>query len=135
MAFGDGGAMLKRLAVIALAAFGAAGCASDRCDEHFKIDSQSPEQYLVATMYVRDCGAFSETVSHVNLREKGEKLSPDARGLISTGEVFAAQGNHTIYLIWKDERHLSIECVGCGAKQVLKKEASWKEVQISYVAR
>lgn len=63
------------------------------------------------------------------------KLNPDERGLISVGEIYAVQGNHTIYLVWKDERHLSIECVGCGMNQVLKKEAAWKEVQISYAVR
>ncbi len=121
--------------MIVACALCAPACAPGRCDERFKVDKQSPEQYLVATLYVRDCGAFTDSISHVNLRDKGIKLSPDARGLVTDGEVFAVEGHHTIYLVWKDERQLSVECVGCGTSRVLKKETSWREVRISYVSR
>lgn len=64
--------MLKKFGVIVAAfALCAAACATHRGDEHFKIDSQSPEQYLSATRFVHDCGAFADSVSHVDLRDKG----------------------------------------------------------------
>jgi hypothetical protein len=105
------------------------------CDERFVIDRPSPEGYIVATIYVRDCGLRAEEMTHVNLRQREEKFQPDAGGVIASGEVFTVAGHQTVYLNWKDERHLEVRCVGCGNDKVFKHEESWKSVSISYADR
>jgi hypothetical protein len=105
------------------------------CDEGFVIDRPSPEGYIVATIYVRDCGLRAEEMTHVNLRQREEKFQPDAGGVIASGEVFTVAGHQTVYLTWKDERHLEVRCVGCGNDKVFKHEDSWKSVSISYADR
>ena len=117
-----------------LAAFASAGCGGG-CDERFVVDRASPEGYIVATIYVRDCGLRAEEMTHVNLRQREEKFQPDAGGVIKDGEVFTVAGHQTVYLGWKDERHLEIRCVGCGNDKVFKHEGSWKLVSISYADR
>ena len=117
-----------------LAALASSGCGSG-CVERFVVDRASPEGYIVATIYVRDCGLSAEEMTHVNLRQREEKFKPDAGGRIQDGEVFTVVGHQTVYLGWKDERHLEIRCVGCGNDKVFKNEGSWKLVSISYADR
>jgi hypothetical protein len=133
-------ASLSRLLALAavfvslLAALVSSGCGSG-CEEGFVIDRPSPEGYIVATIYVRDCGLRAEEMTHVNLRQREEKFQPDAGGVIASGEVFTVAGHQTVYLNWKDERHLEVRCVGCGNDKVFKHEESWKSVSISYADR
>ena len=117
-----------------LASLASAGCGGG-CDERFVVDRASPEGYIVATIYVRDCGLRAEEMTHVNLRQREEKFQPDAGGVIKDGEVFTVAGHQTVYLGWKDERHLEVRCVGCGNDKVFKHEDSWKSVSISYADR
>lgn len=117
-----------------LAALASTGCGGG-CDERFVVDRASPEGYIVATIYVRDCGLGAEEMTHVNLRQREEKFQPDAGGRIQDGEVFTVAGHQTVYLGWNDERHLEIRCVGCGNDKVFKHEGSWKSVSISYSDR
>jgi hypothetical protein len=117
-----------------LAALASTGCGGG-CDERFVVDRASPEGYIVATIYVRDCGLGAEEMTHVNLRQREEKFQPDAGGRIQNGEVFTVAGHQTVYLGWNDERHLEIRCVGCGDDKVFKHEGSWKSVSISYADR
>jgi hypothetical protein len=117
---------LQALLLIALA-----GCGGG-CDERFVLDSQSPNGYTIATVYVRDCGLGAESQTHVNLRPREEKFKPDASGVVKDGEVFTVAGHQMVYAIWKDERNLLIRCDGCGAQQVFKNESSWKAVNISF---
>ena len=67
-----------------LAALASSGCGGG-CDERFVIDRPSPEGYIVATIYVRDCGLSAEEMTHVNLRPREEKFQPDAGGVIKDG--------------------------------------------------
>jgi hypothetical protein len=105
------------------------------CDEGFIIDRPSPEGYIVASVYVRDCGLGAEEMTHVNLRPREEKFQPDAGGVIKDGEVFTVAGHQTVYLSWKDERNLEVRCLGCTGDKVFKHEGSWKSVSISYADR
>jgi hypothetical protein len=119
------------LTMLFLVALAAAGCGGG-CDERFVLDSASPNGYTIATVYVRDCGLGAESQTHVNLRPREEKFTPDAKGVVSGGEVFTIAGHQTVYAIWKDERNLSIRCDGCGTHQVFKNESAWKSVNISF---
>jgi hypothetical protein len=119
------------LFIIVLCAPAFVDCAGG-CDERFVVDSASPNGYTVATTYVRDCGLGAESQTHVNLRAREEKFTPDADGVVKDGEVFTVAGHRTVYAIWQDERKLLIRCVGCETNQVFKSESAWKQVNITY---
>lgn len=129
-----GSSALAFFVLALLAALASTACGGG-CDERFVVDRASPEGYVVATIYVRDCGLSAEEMTHVNLRQREEKFNTDAGGRIQDGEVFTVAGHQTVYLGWKDERHLEIRCVGCGNDKIFKNEGSWKSVSISYADR
>ncbi|HYH84064.1 MAG TPA: hypothetical protein VEX60_01190 [Pyrinomonadaceae bacterium] len=124
----------RAVALPALLLAALAGCGGG-CDERFVVDSESPNGYTIATVYVRDCGLGAESQTHVNLRPREEKFRPDASGVVKDGEVFTVAGHRKVYAIWKDERNLTIRCEGCGTNQVFKSESMWKSVSISFVEK
>ena len=124
----------RALALTALLLITLAGCRGG-CDERFVLDSKSPDEEVIATTYVRDCGLAVESQTHVNLRNRKEKFTPDANGVIKEGEVFTVAGHQRVYAIWKNERSLLIRCDGCGKNQVFKSETAWKSVSISFVEK
>ena len=113
----------------------AAGCESSsrRCGERRVESTESPDRKYTAATYVRKCvGAREETVTHVNLHGGVGEPPPDADGLITSGEVFVVEGARKVSLVWKDAKSLSVGCAGCAGQKVLTREASWKDVRISF---
>ncbi len=124
--------------VVALCAglFAAAGCesSSTRCGERREASKESPDRKYTAATFTRKCvGVRGETtVTHVNLHGGLGEPPPDAHGLITSGEVFVVEGARKLGLVWKDAKSLSVGCEECAGRKVVKREAFWNDVRISF---
>ncbi len=121
-----------------LAVMGAAGCetSSVRCGERRLLSRESPDRKYTAAAFTRWCvGARAETVTHVNLHGGLGEPPPDFNGLITSGEVFVVEGARKVNLVWKDAKSLSVECADCAGQKVRAREASWKDVRVSFDLR
>ncbi len=111
----------------------APGCASSGgCKDRLLGDKTSPKNLYTAALFTRQCVGTQNLLTHVNLHDGWGAPRPDLTGVVQLGEVFAIEGQQKINLVWRDEKSLLIECAGCGANKVSKKESSWKDVRISY---
>ena len=120
----------------AAAAVLAPGCASRSCKERLVESKESPDRRHNAAVLVRQCAGGQNAVTHVNLHAGYGTAPPaDGDGTVTRGEVFSIDGQRQINVIWKGAQSLQVECVGCGANQVFKKESAWEDVQISYAGR
>ena len=95
-------------------------------------EKASPKNVYTAAVFTRRCEGAQNLLTHVNLHDGWGAPRPDLTGVVNIGEVFAIAGQQNVRLVWRDDRNLLIECVGCGTNKVSKKESSWKDVQISY---
>ncbi len=96
---------------------------------------ESPDRKYTAATFVRKCvSARGEetTVTHVNLHGGLGEPPPDAHGLITSGEVFVVEGARKLGLVWKDAKSLSVGCEECAGRKVVKREAFWNDVRISF---
>ena len=104
------------------------GC--ELCVDELKVEFKSPEGRYVAAVFERNCGATTEYITHLNLREARGKFKADSNGVISEGEVCTIEGLAEIKVTWLSETLILIEM--SGVEQVSAKEKSWKDVTISY---
>jgi hypothetical protein len=109
------------------------GCtSSSRCEDRLMGDKASPKNLYTAALFTRRCAGAQNLVTHVNLHDGWGAPRPDLTGVVQIGEVFAVEGQQKVNFVWRDDKSLVIECVGCGTSKVSKKESSWKNVQITY---
>jgi hypothetical protein len=120
--------MKKSLLIVIALTLNYLGCGL--CGEDSKHEIKSTDGRYVATVFVRNCGATTPYVTHLNLREVGENFKPDSNGVIVEGEVYTVKGQAEIKVSWSSESSLLIETIG--GPEVLGKEKSWKEVTINY---
>ena len=124
------------LVLCAAAAVLAPGCASRSCKERLVESRESPDRRHNAAVLVRQCAGEPNGVTHVNLHAGYGTAPPaDGDGTVTRGEVFSIDGQRQVNVVWKGAQSLQVECVGCGANQVFKKESAWEDVQISYAGR
>jgi len=113
-----------------------AGCeeSSTRCGERRAESKESPDRKYTVATFTRKCVSVrgETTVTHVNLHGGLGEPPPDADGLITSGEVFVVEGAHKVNLVWQDAKHLSVGCADCAGAKVTTREASWKDVQVSF---
>jgi hypothetical protein len=109
----------------------APGCSSSPtpCKEYRTESKESPERRYTATTFLRVCGV-RPNVTHVNLHDGTGETPPDA-----SGEVFSVVGALKADIVWQDAKTLLIECVKCDEKLVLKREAAWKDVRVTFAAK
>ena len=119
----------------------AAGCetSSMRCGERRIMSRESPDRKYTAAAFTRKCvGAREEReereeiVTHVNLHGGLGEPPPDADGLITSGEVLVVEGARKVSLVWRDAKSLTVECADCAGQKVRAREASWKDVRVSF---
>ncbi len=94
--------MLSLAAVAALSVLN--GCI---CSDKVVHRVTSPDGLLIATYYVRNCGATEDFVSTVNLQSARSRFNR------SDGVLFVATGEHRIALEWSADRHLHVVCDTC----------------------
>src|SRR5690349_14298539 len=77
------------------------------CGDERVHDLAAPGGSLIASTFVRNCGATTDYATWVTLHSKSGTFNrPDDL-------VFTAKGDHGIELNWKDAHHLLIECRNC----------------------
>ena len=108
------------------------GCGS-LCSDTVKAEVKSPAGTYVATFYERDCGAATDWVQRINIRQSEKRFDGD-EGVIFIGTRFPV-----LTMRWKDERNLEIVCDQCSSIQneehssyLTEHEQAWGAVHISY---
>ncbi len=101
------------------------------CSEENIANITSPDGKYVAALFIRNCGATTPFVYHVNLRASSEKFTANLSGTIYDGEVFDIN-NRKVNLVWKDAQTLFIECKDCPANEPIILENSWKDINIFF---
>jgi uncharacterized protein DUF5412 len=85
------------------------GCSSP-CGNEIVSQTPSPDGKLVATVFVRDCGAATKAATWVTLHGPSENYGK------KSSMVFTASQEQRIVVSWNDSSNLSINCVTCRAK-------------------
>lgn len=96
------------------------------CANTIKSEAQSPDGRYVATVYVRDCGATTDSSSIISLRPRSSRFNDEE------GRVFVNKGEQPITLKWNNRVNLSIKCLGCSAETIFKHDKTWNDISISY---
>jgi hypothetical protein len=99
------------------------------CGERIELEKASPDSRYVAVAFMRDCGATTGSVAHVNLRPKQASFRVNRAGTIDDGCVFVSNYGTGCSLRWKEARHLVIQ--SRFSKVFLKKNA-WRDLTVSY---
>lgn len=124
--------MKKQMLVLLMIALNIFGCSFlKECSEEHLTDVESPDKRYVAALFVRNCGAATPYVYHVNLRTSSDRFTANLSGNIYDGEVFDIN-NRKVDLAWRDERTLLISCADCSADEPVNLERTWGDVSILY---
>jgi hypothetical protein len=79
------------------------------CGDDLKVENASPSgDYVVAT-YVRNCGATTAYVTHLNIRRRSNSLRPGLDGAVRNGEIVSIKGNEAVKVTWLAPDHLQVE--------------------------
>jgi hypothetical protein len=107
------------------------------CDEDLVSESTSPGNQTVAKVFIRNCGATTGYLTHVNLKSTWSYFNTAWVGTISQGEVFGNGCERDVRLVWIDESNLEITYVRCptieGEEHLpYSKHGEWNGVTITY---
>jgi hypothetical protein len=112
--------------------------ARPRCSDRVVGQADSPGARWAAAVMERRCGEESPFFTHVNLRPAGSDLK---RGFFSgsamEGEIFVVEQDAVssgVTLQWTAPDTLLIQCPGCAASLLQKKDEHWNGVLIKYDA-
>lgn len=103
---------------------------SPLCGEELIQQSHSTDGEFVANVYVRNCGATTGYVTHVNLAKKDDVVDPDFYGTIKEGEILTLEDKPEILMKWHSPTELELNVVGYDPKN-LNVRKSWETVKIS----
>jgi hypothetical protein len=101
------------------------GCLSTDCSTNVQVESTSPDDKQVATLFTRKCGAGSDVAQVVSIRPAGSKFSGNKVNL----EVFVIRGEHSIAVRWEGAKRLIIERPALD-RQIFKELKSWNDVEV-----
>lgn len=106
------------------------------CNDEVIAEVQSPDHKWIADVMQRRCGDESPFVTHVNLRPAaGAVQFAFFTGKATQGEVFAVEQDASaakIELKWTSPDRLAIECSGCIAAFMRKRQERWRDLTIAY---
>jgi len=79
------------------------------CGEEIGVEKTSPDGLYVAQLMIRNCGATTRYVDHINLRSTASKFRPDFwSGAVYEGEVFTSSDYGGDRFCWSRPHRLSI---------------------------
>ena len=119
-------------AVIVLTPWSVGLCAEDAVSE-----ASSPDDSHLARTYIRNCGATTGYLTHVNLRGGWSYFNTTWVGTIIQGQVFGNACWSDVNLIWRDNSNLEIEYERCVLEKdegdpAFMKVETWEGITISY---
>jgi hypothetical protein len=100
------------------------------CSESDAGRTASPSKAYVATVFVRNCGATTGYVTHVNLRGAGDAFIPDGHGVIRAGEVISMDGNPRVALNWTDDADLEVVVFSRDRRSPINNSGLWNSVHV-----
>jgi hypothetical protein len=100
------------------------------CGETTRRSIPSPGNQRVAALLERNCGATTDYVTHVNLRDARQKFLVAQDGTIRDGCVLILSGRVPVQVTWTDSRHLTLTY--SEAEPAFLKERSWRDIAISH---
>jgi hypothetical protein len=102
------------------------------CEESNQGQTLSPDRRYIATVFVRDCGAPTGYVTHVNLRKATDVFMADRGGVIATGQVVTTQGVAVARPTWVRNAELEVRLWGEGPLAI-NVATMWNDVVIHAV--
>src|SRR5688572_21284493 len=87
------------------------------CSEENIGQAFSPDGKYLARAYVRNCGATTGYLTHVNFRPRWTWFNPDWVGTIKQNQVFANSCWSRIDFVWRDNAHLDIQYEKCAPRE------------------
>jgi hypothetical protein len=102
------------------------------CGEETALEQASPDGRYVAAWMIRNCGATTSYVHHVNLRLRTSTLHTDFRsGTITDGEILTVpEKSGRVRFCWSGSRRLNIERPD--PEPGLRQLSNWQDVEITY---
>jgi len=100
------------------------------CSESIMQERESPDQRYLATVYVRNCGATTDYVTHVNLQQSKKIAKPDSYGVIRSGQIWETTGKPKVQLIWKNDEKLDIEVRENSFKNIGVSDIKYKSIKV-----
>src|SRR5262245_21438591 len=97
------------------------------CGQSVAYSSVAPNNRVVATVLVQNCGATTPYFTLVEIRRRYRWL-----GFEET-TIFSAKYDQDIQLIWTGSNRLMINCRTCSGESDAKFKTQWKEVEIQVV--
>jgi hypothetical protein len=97
------------------------------CGEEIVAEAYSPDGKHLARAYVRNCGATTGFLTHVNLRSRWDYFNLAWYGVINEGQVFSVSNWNKVNLVWKDNSNLEIQCSSCAPHENGKNYPSWNQ--------
>lgn len=103
-----------------------AGCAPDCGNDVFR-EVASPDRKHIATVFERNCGATTDYVRVVMIRDKSDRFDGDDVDEF----IFTMQGRHNVDVRWVNANHLVIVRPE-RTQDIFKNRDSWKGIKITY---
>ncbi len=86
------------------------GCA---CSDDVSVEAITPDEKRIATVFVRNCGATTDYVTHVAVNWRSSERNND-------DIVFTLAGDNAVKVIWSDNNTLRIACKDCSESKIFK---------------
>ncbi len=93
---------------------------------------ESPGGRYIATLFERSCGATTDAISHLNLRDARADFRAHSNGIIDEGEIYSLKGRHSIQAEWRSDTDLVVRSVAPREADRGIKEERWSDVVIVY---
>jgi hypothetical protein len=110
--------------------------AHPHCSDRVLAQADSPDDKWTAVLMERRCGEEAPFLLHVNLHPAGEALRLGFfSGRAEEGEVFLLEEDTrrvTPTLQWTAPDELTMQCSGCRAALVRKRDERWGGVRVRY---
>lgn len=101
------------------------------CNEDVVFEQTSPDGRYVAATMIRNCGATTQYVSHINVREAREKFRRGFfDGTVKDGEIITVATARVMRFCWLPPKRLNIAYLE--PERRLAKRVEWRDLEITY---